>query len=111
METFVQVFGFVAAVSIGVIALTLYFAALDYFKRGTKSFDVVRGNGFIRNGKPINVHLNAGKSLQGVRFVGFTSSAGKDDLPYQLSGMVVLENAKGGRILVRADTVRMIEEM
>ncbi len=68
--------------------------------------------GFIKDGKLINVYLNGGRSVLGVRFVGFTDGvAGKGGVPYQLSSMVVLETAKGARVLVRADAVRMIEEI
>jgi hypothetical protein len=33
------------------------------------------------------------------------------DIPYQLSNRVVVESPQGSRILIRADTVKMIEEV
>jgi hypothetical protein len=112
MDTFNQTFGFIAAVCIGIIVLAGFFTALSYFKRATRGFDVVKLKGFIKDGKHVNVYLAGGKSVLGVRFVGFTDqSAGKGGVPYQLSHMVVLETAKGARILIRADSVRMIEEI
>ncbi len=68
--------------------------------------------GFIKDGKLVNVYLSGGKSVLGVRFVGFTDqSSGKGGVPYQLSHMVVLETGKGARVLIRSDAVRMIEEV
>ncbi len=112
MDTFYQVFGFVAAICIGVIVLTAFFNAGSYFKSKTPGFDILRIKGFIKDGKLINVYLSGGKSVLGVRFVGFTDqSAGKGGVPYQLSSMVILETTKGSRVLIRTDSVRMIEEV
>ena len=112
MDTFYQVFGFVAALCIGVIILTVFFTGVGYFKRATREFDIVKLKGFIKDGKLINVYLSGGKSVLGVRLVGFTEQgAGKGGVPYQFSSMVVLETAKGARVLIRADSVRMIEEI
>ncbi len=112
MDTFYQVFGFVAALCVGIIVLTVFFTAVGYFKRAKRGFDVVKMKGFVKDGKLVNVHLSCGKILPGVRFVGFTEQgANRTAIPYQLSGMVVLESAKGARIYVRANSVRMIEEI
>jgi hypothetical protein len=112
MDTFYQVFGFVAAICIGIIVLTAFFTAVGYFKSKTRGFDILKLKGFIKDGKLINVHLSGGKSLLGVRFVGFTDqSVGKGGVPYQLSSMVILETTKGSRIFIRADSVKMIEEV
>ncbi|MBC8094275.1 MAG: hypothetical protein H7Y43_00550 [Akkermansiaceae bacterium] len=112
MDTFYQVFGFVAAICIGIIVLTAFFTAIGYFKSKTRGFDILTLKGFIKDGKLINVYLSGGKSVLGVRFIGFTDqSAGKGGVPYQLSSMVILETTKGSRVLIRADSVRMIEEV
>jgi hypothetical protein len=112
MDLFYQTFGFVVAICAGIIILTLFFAGVGYFKRATRGFDVVKLKGFIEDGKLISVYLSGGKSVLGVRLVGFTDQAsGKGGVPYQLSHMVVLETVKGARVLVRSDAVRMIEEL
>ena len=72
MDTFYQVFGFVAAVSLGIIILTAFFTVIGYFKRVTRGFDIVKIKGFIKDGKLVNVYLSGGKSVLGVRFIGFT---------------------------------------
>jgi len=72
----------------------------------------VKLKGFIKDGKLVNVYLSGGKSVLGVKFVGFTDqNAGKAGVPYQLSSMLVLETVKGSRVLIRSDAVRMIEEV
>lgn len=112
MDTFYQVFGFVAALSAGIIILTVFFTAVGYFKRATRGFDVVKMKGFVKDGKLVNVYLSGGKSVLGVRFIGFTDqSAGKGGVPFRLLHMVVLETPKGARVLIRSDAVRMIEEV
>ena len=112
MDTFYQVFGFVAAVSLGIIILTAFFTVIGYFKRVTRGFDIVKMKGFIKDGRLINVHLSSGKTLVGVRFIGFTDqTTGKGGVPYQLASMVVLETAKKARVYVRSDSVRMFEEV
>jgi hypothetical protein len=112
MDTFYQVFGFVAALSAGIIILTVFFTAVGHFKQATRGFGVVKMKGFIKDGKLVNVHLSGGKSILGVRFVGFTDqSPGKTGVPFQLSRMVVLETLKGSRILIRSDMMKMIEEV
>jgi hypothetical protein len=112
MSLFYETFGFIAAICVGIIILTVFFLAVGYFRRATRGFDVVKLKGFIKDGKFVNVYLSGGKSVLGVRFVGFTDqSAGKGAVPYQLSSMVVLETAGGARVLIRSDAVRMIEEV
>ncbi len=112
MDLFYQTLGFVVAICAGIIILTLFFTAVGYFKGATRGFDVVKLKGFIKDGKLVNVHLTGGKSVLGVRLLGFTDQgSGKGGVPYQLSHMVVLETVKGARVLVRSDAVRMIEEL
>ena len=113
MDTFYQVFGFVTALCAGVIILAVFFTALSYFKRAVRGPGVVAVRGFVREGKRVSVHLAAGRTLLRVQFVGFTdqSSAKGGAIPSQLSSMAVFETEQGARILVRADSIRMIEEV
>lgn len=112
MDSFYQTFGFIAAICAGIMTLTLFFTVIGYLKRLTSGgFDVMKLKGFIKEGRLVNVHLSGGKSVLGVRFVGFTNASGKAAIPHSLSSMVVLETEKKTRILIRSDTVRMIEEI
>jgi hypothetical protein len=55
------------------------------------------------------VHMQGGETFERVRFVGFTNTESlKTHLPYDLNGMVILEDAAGKRYLVRAKAIRMI---
>ncbi|MCS7047424.1 MAG: hypothetical protein NZO58_13790, partial [Gemmataceae bacterium] len=55
------------------------------------------------------VHMQSGTIFERVRFVGFTNTESlKTRLPYELNGMVILEESDGRRYLVRAKDIRMI---
>lgn len=112
METFYQVFGFVAAICIGIMVLTVFFTTVGYIKGRSRSFDIVKLKRFIKDGRLVNVHLNSGKIFASVRFVGFTDqSSAKGGIPFSLSQMVVCETATGARIFIRAEAVKVIEEV
>ena len=112
MDTFYQVFGFVAAICIGIIALATFFGIVSYFKRRTASYDIVKMKRFIKDDRTVNVHLSSGRIFSSVRFVGFTDqSSAKGGIPYSLAQMVVCETATGARIFFRAEAVRVIEEV
>ena len=112
MDTFYHVFGFVAAICIGIMALATFFGVVGYFKRRTASYDIVKMKRFIKDGRAVNVYLSDGKIFSGVRFVGFTDQdSGKGGFPFTLSQMVVCETSKGARIFFRAEAVRVIEEV
>jgi len=112
MDTFYHVFGFVAAICLGIIALKIFFGIVGYFERRTASYDIVKMKRFIKDGRTVNVHLSNGKSFPGVRFVGFTDQgSAKGGIPFTLSQMVVCETSMGARIFIRAEAVRVIEEV
>jgi hypothetical protein len=113
MDTFYQVFGFVAALCAGIIILAVFFTAVGYFKTVVHGPGIKSVTGFVREGKSLNVHLSAGRTLERVRFIGFTgqSSAKGGGIPYQLSSMAVFETEQGARLLVRSDSIKMIEEL
>ena len=113
MDKFYQPFVIVAALCAGIIILAVFFTALGYFKQAVSGSDVVTVKGFVREGKRVSVHLSAGRTLQRVQFVGFTGqgSVKRGAIPYQLSHMAVFETEQGARILIRADSIKMIEEV
>jgi hypothetical protein len=112
MDTFYQVFGFVAAICIGIMMLVTFFTVVGYFKRRTSSFDIVKMKRFIKDGRIVSVHLSSGRVFSAVRFVGFTDqNSTKGGIPFSLSQMVVCETSKGARIFFRAEAVRVIEEV
>ena len=112
MDTFRETFGFIGAICAGIIILALFFTVLSFFKGNIRGFKILKVKDFIREGQLVNVHLTGGKSVLGVRFIGFThSEPGKGGMPYQLGSLVVLETAEGARVFLKPDTVRMIEEV
>ena len=109
MQTFYQVFGFVAAICAGIMILTIFFLIVNGIKSLSRSFDIVKLKGFIKDGKAVNVHLTNGTSIDGLRFVGFTKN--ESNIPYHLQHLLVLETATEERVLLRADRVAVIEEV
>jgi hypothetical protein len=113
METFAQTFGFVAAITAGIIILAVFFSVLGYVKRVCGGPTVLKVKGLLNDGRLLNVHLNNGKILEAVKFIGFAdpNSPKGAGLPYQFANMLIVENASGSRLLIRAETVRMLEEI
>lgn len=112
MDTFIQTFGFVAALCAGVILLALFFTGLGYFKRAIRESGVVTVSGFVRDGKLVKVFLRDGHVTPKVRFIGFTESGSKNlAIPHPLSCMAVFESESGARLLIRPDSIKMIEEV
>jgi hypothetical protein len=113
METFYITFGFVGAICAGVGLLAGFFTLLSWLKRLTHPSGIVEFRALSKSGKLVNVHLSGGKILQRYRFIGFSDNASLKGggLPYQLANMLVLESATGARTYLRADSVKMIEEL
>ena len=112
MNTFNETFGFIFALCAGVMILAVFFTTLGYLKRGVRGPGVLKMKGFVREGKRINVHLASGRTLDNFQFVGFTEqNSVKGAIPYQLASMAVFESKTGSRVMVRADSIRMIEEI
>jgi hypothetical protein len=113
MEMFYTTFGFVGAVVLGIVVLTVFFKLVGLAQTKMGAPALIKVKGFLKDAAWINVHLAGGKVLERVRFVGFTdsSSAKGGRIPYQLSNMVVLETSAAKRILIRSDAVKMIEEI
>jgi len=55
------------------------------------------------------VHVAGHKPFERVRFLGYTNSQSmKTHLPWELDGMVILEDESQARFLVRAKDIKMI---
>jgi hypothetical protein len=112
MDAFTNTFGGVAALCLGIIIVSVFFTLLSYANKAINGNKVVKLKGFIKDAALVTVHLVGGKALEQMKFVGFTDSpSAKGNIPYQLRSMVVLENPKGLRIFIRADSIKMIEEL
>jgi hypothetical protein len=112
MEYFENVLGVVMACVIGIIVLTVFFKLLAALQRHFDNSPLIKVTGLTKPGGWVNVHVAGGKAIERVKFVGFTEQGGKGgNLPYQMATMLVLEQEDGRRIFVRADSVRMLEEV
>jgi hypothetical protein len=113
MEPFLNTFGIVAGLVLGIVILTLFFKLVWFIQSKVSRTDFVKVNGLLKDAKSINVHLEDGTILEHVAFVGFIDSGLTKDgrIPYQFVNMVVLETTEQRRILVKADSIKMIEEV
>lgn len=112
MDNFYEVFGFVAAICLGIMSLTLFYTVIGFLKRTLQGTSVLSGSGFVRSGKIVRVHLRDGHVTSKVRFIGFSDSSTKNvAIPHQLSSMMVFETEAGARLMIRADSIKMIEEV
>src|SRR5215469_9266453 len=97
MEMFYTTFGFVGAVVLGIVILTVFFklAGLAQVKMGAPT--LIKMRGFLKDAAWLNVHLAGGKVLERVKFVGFTdnSSSKGGRIPCQLANMVVWKPQRG----------------
>ena len=94
---------------VGVITLTLFFRLLAWFSRTGSSPNTIAVRGILKPDTWATVHMRNADTFELVRFRGFTNTGDlKSQLPYELNGMVILEDADGCRFLVRAKDIRMI---
>ncbi len=108
LETLSIVGGFVVAIVAGIIVLVLFFSGLSWLSSGRKP-DKLSVRGVLQQDTLATVHLAGGKTFERVRFVGYTNADSiKAHIPYELSGMVILEDEEQTRFLVRPNSIRMI---
>ena len=115
MDAFAQTFGAVAALCLGIFAVTLFFKAINYLGgvvRGT-SGKILVAQDFIRQDALVTVKLTGAETLDRVKFIGFTKSQiqGKDAMPFQFTRMAVFENSAGERIFIPSATIQYIKEV
>jgi small nuclear ribonucleoprotein (snRNP)-like protein len=111
METFIDWISVIGAICIGVMALTVFFTLLNAIQRHFSKTAIIKLKGVFKTSEWLNVHLNGAKTIERVKFVGYTDPNSMKGVPYHLNNMVVFETADGKRVLLRADTIRMIEEL
>lgn len=106
----VSVAGGIAAAIVGaVIILTLFYRGLTWLTKGAKP-DPLEVAGILKKNTIANVHVAGHKPFERVRFLGYTNSESmKTHLPWELNGMVILEDESQARFLVRAKDIKMIE--
>lgn len=99
----------VLCVVLGVMALAIFFTILGRINRGGTKPDTMSVRGVLKKNTWATVHMTGSETFDRVRFVGFTNTESiKTHLPYELNGMVILEDEQRRRFLVRAKAIRMI---
>ncbi len=113
MNTFLETLSLVGAIAIvllgTVMVLTLFFRTLSWISGAGSKPETMAIRGVLKKNTYAKVHLTSGETFDRVRFVGFTNiQTLKTHLPYELNGMVILEDEQKQRTLVRAKNIRMI---
>ncbi|MFT5524290.1 MAG: hypothetical protein ACI9G1_004562 [Pirellulaceae bacterium] len=99
----------VLCVVVGIMALAIFFTVLSRVSSGGARPDTISVRGVLKKDTWAKVHMSGAETFERVRFIGFTSTASmKTHLPFELNGMVILEDENRCRFLVRAKAIRMI---
>ena len=99
----------VLCIVLGVMALAIFFTMLSRLSSGDAKPDTLSVRGILKKDTWATVHMSGAETFDRVRFVGFTNTDSmKTHLPYELNGMVILEDESGRRMMVRAKAIRMI---
>ena len=94
---------------LGIMALSTFFWVLGRINNLGARPDTLSVRGILKKNTWATVHMSGTETFQRVRFIGFTNTANmKNNLPYELNGMVILEDERGCRFLVRAKAIKMI---
>lgn len=109
-EETISIAGAVVAVIVGaIIVLTLFYRTLAWLTGAGSRPETLAVRGVLKRNTLATVYLAGGEKFERVRFIGFTNAEGlKTHLPYQLNGMVILEDEKKTRYLILAKNIRMI---
>lgn len=109
VDTLSSVGGVVTAMVGGVVVLTLFYRGLAWLSADGEKPNTIALRGVLKRDTLATIHLAGGQKFERVRFVGFTNSeALKTHLPFELNGMVILEDEQKQRYLVRAKNIQMI---
>ena len=93
---------------LGIIVLAVFFTVLIRLSSGGAP-QTMAVRGVLKKDTWATVHMAGAETFERVRFIGFTNTEDfKTHLPYDLNGMVILEDPEGRRFLVRAKAIRMI---
>jgi len=99
----------VLCIVLGIMALGIFFSVLGRINQGGAKPETMSVRGVLKKDTWAKVYMSGAETFERVRFIGFTNTESiKTHLPYELNGMVILEDEQGCRFLVRAKAIRMI---
>jgi len=112
MDVFHTAASIASAIVGGIIVLGIFFAIMERLGRmGSPHTVVVPHSAFLIEGSRVNLLLRRGERLNDLRFVGFTTSAGDDKMPYELNKLAAFDTDRGTRVYVRAERIVLIEQL
>ena len=99
----------ILCITLGIMALALFFKLLARVSSNSTKPDTIAVRGILKKDTWATVHMAGSEKFDRVRFVGFTNTDSmKTHLPYELNGMVILEDETKRQYMVRAKSIRMI---
>ena len=109
IEVFSTIGVSILCIVLGIMSLAIFFKLLGRVSRVNASPETMTIRGVLKKNTWATVHMSGTETFERVRFIGFTNSESiKTHLPYELNGMVILEDERGYRFLVRAKAIKMI---
>ncbi len=109
IEMFSTVGVTVLCIALGIMSLSIFFTVLNRIQSGGEKPSTVAIRGILKKDTWATVHMAGAETFDRVRFVGFTNNESlKTHLPFELNGMVILEDEQKRQFLVRAKAIRMI---
>ena len=99
----------VLCVVLGIMALAIFFMLMGRINSAGAKPETIAVRGILKKDTWATVHMSGAETFERVRFIGFTNTESmKTHLPYELNGMVILEDETGCRFLIRSKNIRMI---
>lgn len=99
----------VLCIVLGIISLSIFFTVLSRITRSGSTPVTLSVEGVLTKDTWAKVYMTGSEDFERVRFIGYTNSESmKNNIPFELNGMVVLEDVHGCRFIVRAKLIRMI---
>lgn len=109
VETLSVTGGVATAIVAAIVVVTLFIRCLTWMSGAGGDPQAIAFGGIVGPHQVATVQLVGGEKLERVCIVGYTSpSFGKGSVPYELDGMVILEDDRKTRFLVRAKNIKMI---
>lgn len=99
----------VLCIVLGIMALGVFFTLLGRIANAGAKPETMSVRGVLKKDTWAKVYMTGDETFERVRFIGYTSTESvKNHLPFELNGMVILEDQQRRRYLVRAKAIRMI---